>query len=93
MKYKIRDGIVLKNVCGEWLLIAVGKAAEHCLYVRHINDSMAWYWQLIEQGMETDQIVNKALENFEASEDTIRKDVNSLMDQLNEMGYLIETES
>ena len=93
MKYKIRDGIVLKNICGEWLLIAVGEAAEQCLYVRHINDTMAWYWQLIEKGLDTDQIVNTALNSFEASEETIRTDTVSLMNQLYELGYLTVNES
>lgn len=92
MKYKIRDGIILKNICGEWLLIAVGEAAEHCLYVRHINETMAWYWQLIEKGLDTEQIVNTALEKYDVPEETIHNDVFALMNQLKDYGYLIVIE-
>ena len=79
---KTREGIILKNVCDSWLLIAVGEAAQHCLYVREINDSLAWYWQEIQQGKEKEEIVTDALETFEASEEMIRKDLDKLIDDL-----------
>lgn len=89
---KTREGIILKNVCDSWLLIAVGEAAQHCLYVREINDSLAWYWQEIQQGKEKEEIVTDALETFEASEEMIRKDLDKLIDDLYEMNYLLKEE-
>ncbi len=89
MRYKVRDGIVLKNICDEWLLIAVGKAAEHCLYVRQINDSLAWYWTRISSGMSSEDIVNEAVATFDVPRDLIVDDLNDLVSQLHTMGYLI----
>ncbi len=89
---KTREGIILKNVCDSWLLIAVGEAAQHCLYVREINDSLAWYWQEIQQGKEKQEIVTDASETFEATEETIRRDLDKLIDDLYEMNYLIKEE-
>lgn len=89
MNYKIRDGIILKNICDEWLLIAVGDAGEFCEYVRHINDTFAWYWKEIENCVPVEQIIIDASEEFDVSEDIIKKDINDLIRQLIDMNYLI----
>lgn len=90
MGYHIREGVILRQVCGDWLLIAVGEAAKHCLYVREINDTLAWYWQRIEEGLGRDGIITAALEQFDAPEDLILKDVDNLIKGLIRMGYLLE---
>ena len=92
MRYRIRDGVVLKCICGEYLLIATGEAAEHCLYVRQVNDSLAFFWQMIEAGLEEDDIVKKAMEEYDAPEELIRKDYRRLLRELEGMCYLIPCE-
>ena len=92
MRYRIRDGVVLKCICGEYLLIATGEAAEHCLYVRQVNDSLAFFWQMIEAGLEEDDIVKKAIEEYDAPEELIRKDYRRLLRELEGMCYLIPCE-
>lgn len=90
MGCQIREGIVLRNVCGEWLLIAVGEAARHCMYVRQINDTLAYYWQLIAQGKSTEEIVKAAQTYYDAPAETIEKDVHDLIEQLYGMHYLTD---
>ena len=89
MGYHVRDGVVLKCICGEHLLFAIGEAAEHCLYVRQINDSFAFFWQLIAEGLEEDAVVSRAKEEFDAPEERLRADYRKLLRQLVSMGYLI----
>lgn len=89
MRYTVRDGIVLKNICDEWLLIAIGNASEHCTYVRHINDTLAWYWQRIAQGIDAEDIIKEAVLYFDAPENLIRKDLEELLHQLCKMDYLL----
>ena len=90
MKYRIREGILLRKVCDVWLLIAVGDAVNHCKYVCEINESLAYYWQLLEQGLTTDAIVDKAASDYDAPKSQIEKDVKTLVNQLCNMGYIIE---
>ena len=89
MHHKIREGIVLKKICGEWLLIAVGEAADHCMYVRQINDTLAFYWQKLEQGMSEEEIVRAAQEEYDAPVDVIRTDLKRLIRDLYKKQYLI----
>ena len=93
MNYTVRDGIILKNICDVWLLIAVGEAAEHCLYVREINDSLAWYWQMITAGRTKDEIVSEALSIYDAPKEQICQDLEQLISNLVSMGYLIEQQN
>ncbi len=90
MKYKVRDGVLLRNICDEWLLIAAGEAAKHCLYVRQVNDTLAWYWQRVAKGLDTEKIIDEAETVFDASRQQIEKDLNILTEQLRAMGYLVE---
>lgn len=92
MRYRIRDGVVLKCICGEYLLIATGEAAEHCLYVRQVNDSLAFFWQMIEAGMEEESIVEKAKQEYDAPEELILADYRRLLKELESMAYLIPCE-
>ena len=89
MTYHVRDGILLRNVCDVWLLIAYGEAADHCLYVREVNDSLAWYWERFAREEPLEAIVNEAAEVFDAPEGLIKRDVLSLFKDLCRMGYLI----
>lgn len=89
MGYRVRDGVVLKCICGEYLLFAIGEAAEHCLYVRQINDSFAFFWELIAAGLEEDAVVKRAMEEFDAPEELLRTDYRKLLCELFSMGYLI----
>ena len=92
MRYRIRDGVVLKCICGEYLLIATGEAAEHCLYVRQVSDSLVFFWQSIEAGLEEDAIVKKAMQEYDAPEERLRKDYRRLLKELVFMCYLIPCE-
>jgi hypothetical protein len=82
----------LKCICGEHLLFAIGEAAEHCLYVRQINDSFAFFWQLTADGLDEDAVVMRAKEEFDAPEELLRADYRRLLCELVSMGYLIPGE-
>ncbi len=90
MTYTIRKGIVLKNVCGEWLLIATGDATEHCMYVREANDTLAYYWQMIEKGLNREEIIQCILQNYAVSMNQVEKDFDQLVRNLYNMNYLVK---
>lgn len=89
MAYKIREGVILRQVCGEWLIIAAGDAANHCTYVRQVNETLAFYWKLLAEGCTSEQMVSRATEKFEVTENQAKEDVNQLINQLIHMKYLI----
>lgn len=93
VKYRIRDQVILENVCGQNLLLTYGGALEQMPYLRMINDTGAYYWKLIEAGHDVNQILDIASEEFEIPRETIKKGLYAYLTSLTEAGYLLEDDS
>ena len=89
---KVREGVLLKNICDAWLLIATGEAGERCRYVREVNDTFAWYFSEIQKGNEKEGIIKDTLERFDVSEELVRNDLDKLIEELYSMNYLLREE-
>ena len=90
MNYKVRPGIVLISVCDEHILVATREAREYCPYVQQINAAAAYYWKLLEDGIEKKVILEKASEHFSMSKINVLINLNTFMDKLADAGYLIK---
>lgn len=92
-EYKIREGIVLESILGRYLLISTHAALDRCSYVRRIEDIVAYYWEMMEEGLSVDEMADKASELFNGVEkDELKKDIQELIKQLKEYGYLLSDE-
>ena len=56
MKYAIQPGVLLETVCDEHLLIATGEARGKVPYVKNLNETGVWFWQLFEKQLDLAQI-------------------------------------
>lgn len=92
MNHRIRPGVVLKELCGEYLLLATLDAAQHCPYVYQINETAAFFWQLLAQQLPEDEIVAKVAAEYEAPEADIRRDLGLFTAALQQQGYLLSGE-
>lgn len=92
MKYQIRPGVVLSEVCGEYLLLATMEASRYCPYVYQINETAAFFCHLLKKPLTVDEIVTIAVEEYEVAPDILRNDVKQLLRNLLEKGYLLEEE-
>lgn len=93
MKYKTRKGIVLTSVCGQYILVAAKKARENCPYLTQINETAAFCWRLLENGSTRDELTDHLLEEFDADDASlVGKDVEIMLKNFLEAGYLIQTE-
>ena len=89
MKYRIRPGVVLAEVCGEYLLLATLDASQHCSYVYQINETAAFFWKLLEQGLPDGEIVEAAAADYEAPKELLSHDIRQFIQVLMEKGYLL----
>lgn len=69
MKYAIQPGVLLETVCDEHLLIATGEARGKVPYVKNLNETGAWFWQLFEKQLDLAQIEQQAIQTFHISAD------------------------
>ena len=56
MKYSIRPGIILTNVCDEHFLVSGKEAREHCPYVTNLNDTAVYIYKKLAEGLSKEEI-------------------------------------
>lgn len=91
MKYRIRDGVVLTKICDEYLLISSKEARPYCPSVTQINDTAAYIWEMLEKGMDTNEMIMAVLSEFELDEDTdIYAMLSEYIDTLKSNRFIVE---
>lgn len=90
-EYRIRNGIVLEELLGKYLLISTEAVREKCVYIRRIEPIVAYYWDMMEKGLSIDEMVHQASAVFENTDKTVLlKDILDLIEELKEYGYLLK---
>lgn len=88
MKPDLQPGIVLTQVCGECMLVATRPARGKCPYVKQLNATGAFFWRLLEQGMDTEDMVQAAAVRYGATPERIRPGLLLFLEDLKKNGYL-----
>jgi len=88
--YRIRKGVLLEQVCGVYLLITSDEARPPCPYLRPANETIAFYWHLLEQGYSEEQMLQAAVDEYDAPEEVLKSDLHQFLDSFVNLGYLIK---
>lgn len=90
MKYQIRKGVVMEQVCGVYLIISSDEAHPPCPYLRPANETMAFYWHLLEKGCSEEQLLAAAVEEFDAPSELLASDLHLLLKMWMKLGYVVD---
>lgn len=93
MRDIIRPGVVLAQVCGENLLIATRAARGRCPYVKQLNATGAFFWSLLEQGLDPEAMARAASEQYGVPVERLRPGLLRFLEDLRKSGYLIPEEA
>ena len=80
---KIKNGFVLRQVCGENVIVGEGLEAINFGKLLSLNETAAWLWQqAAEMGDFTiDSLVAKLLKEYDVTEDVARNDVSNIVNE------------
>ena len=80
---KIKNGFVLRQVCGENVIVGEGLEAINFGKLLSMNETAAWLWQqAAEMGDFTiDSLVVKLLDEYDVTEDVARSDVSNIVNE------------
>jgi predicted transcriptional regulator len=80
---KIKKGFVLREVCGENVIIGEGLGAINFGKMLALNESAAWLWkQAVEMGDFTiDSLAEKLCQEYDVSADEALQDVNEIISE------------
>jgi len=85
---KIKDGFVLREVMGNYVVVAVGEASKSFRGMIKLNATAADIWSCILQGMDEDGIYDALFDKYEVDGDVLRADIKSTVETLRANGLL-----
>ena len=92
-KYTQHPNLVLTQVCGEYLLVALRPAFDDCPYVNRLTPIEADYWNLLSEGKDLDEIAVICAENRDMDPKKARLLLLIATKKMLNAGYLTEEET
>lgn len=87
---KTKKGFMLRSVGGRHVVVAVGKASEEFNGLITLNDSGAFLWELLSQGIEYEDLLKKMLETYDVTEMTAKAGLDRFLENVRGAGLIDE---
>ena len=81
---KIKEGFVLREVAGNFIVVAVGSAVKEFNGIINLNETGAFLWKIVEKGCEREDLINALLGEYEVEKETAEKDIDEFIGKLKE---------
>lgn len=86
---KKKSGYILRDICGEHLLVPRGEENIDLSNMISMNDSAAYLWQSTgDEDFDEDKLVGLLTDEYEVEEDVARADIKQLVAQWQEAGII-----
>jgi hypothetical protein len=85
---KIKQGYILREVAGNYIVVAVGEAVKNFNGIINLNETGAFLWKQLQEGATEEQLKAAMLEEYDVQEDVAQNDIKAFIDKLNEKGLL-----
>ena len=85
---KIKDGFILKEVVGNYIVVAVGKRVKEFKGVISLSETGAFLWKMLEKECDENKLVDALLSEYEVEKEQAKADVNEFIAKIKEAGLL-----
>ena len=87
---KIKSGFVLRQVCGENVIVGEGLGAVNFGKLLSLNETAAWLWQQAQQmgDFSIDTLAAKLCEEYEVPADEAKADVATIIAEWQKVGVI-----
>lgn len=79
---KIKEGFVLRNICGDYVVIAVGKQTLDFQGIIKLNETGAFLWEKLQQDCTAEELLEAMQAEYAVDEATAREDIRAFIDSL-----------
>ena len=83
---KKKDGLVLRDVCGEKVLVGEGIGAVDFGKLISLNETAAWLWEHCDESSDIDTLTQALCAEYDVSADEARRDVVAIVDEWIKVG-------
>ena len=87
---KLEKEFVLREIAGDYVIIPVGKTVIEFNGLITVNEVGVSSWNMLQNEVTFDQIVQGILNEYEVEESVAREDIREFLDQLIDGGILTE---
>ena len=85
---KIKEGFILRKVGIQYVVAATGKASENFNGMMRLNESGAFAFRLLQEGVTEEELVARIVAEYDVSEEAARGDVAAFLEKLKEADAL-----
>lgn len=78
---KKKDGMVLRDVCGEKVIVGEGLGAVDFGRLISLNDTAAWLWNKLDETTDTDALAEALCGEYDVEPDVARRDVETVIEE------------
>ncbi len=85
---KIKDGFMLREVAGQWVVIPLGERVVEFNGIMTLSESGALLWKQMEQNITEEELLKVILAEYSVDEETAREDISEFIKKINTAGLL-----
>ena len=85
---RVKDGFILRKVGIQYVVAATGKASENFNGMMRLNESGAFAFRLLQEGITKDELVRRIVAEYDVGEEAARRDVENFLAALDEANAL-----
>ena len=85
---KIKEGFLVHEVAGNYVVIKIGQEAVNFNGLITLSESAKMLWDLLKDGAEVKDLVNKLLEEYDIDEETATNDTLEFIESLKKNNIL-----
>lgn len=85
---KIKDGFVLRNICDEYIVVAVGRQTLDFKGLIKLNETGAFLWEQLKKDCSEDELLAALRSEYAVDEDTAKADIAAFLTSLKEAALL-----
>lgn len=87
---KIKTGYMLREVAGNYIVVAVGQALNDFNGMISLNETGAFLWKQLEQGVTKEQLIEKMTAEYEIDQASAERDAGAFIEKLTASNLLDE---
>ena len=85
---KIKEGYVIRQVMGNYVVIATGEESKNFHGMVKLNETAATIWNYIAEGKTEDEIAVCLMNEYDVEEERVRKDIKNTVQTLAAQGLV-----
>ena len=86
---KIKEGFILREIAGSFIVVAVGDAVKNFNGVINLNPTGAFLWKKLSEGGDEQTLLKALLDEYEVDEQLAKRDIAMFIDKLKNANLLI----